>query len=50
MRPFALYCALILALFTVAKYQGYALFGATDQRAAAGSSTRSGGGSSGSHK
>ena len=48
MRPsgFALYCLLILALFGLAKYQGYALFG--DRQPAAGS-TRSGG-SSGYHK
>ncbi len=54
MRPsrlFAAYCALVLLAFTVAKYQGWALFG-TSVAAASSSSggTRGSGGSSGSHK
>lgn len=49
-RPpaYALFCLLVLALFTFAKYQGYALFGTPGQAAAAAGSSRSG--SSGFHK
>lgn len=48
---FAGYCLLILLAFTVAKYEGWALFGSTGRAAAPGTAggTR-GGGSSGFHK
>lgn len=55
--PFAIYCAVILSLFTYTKYFGLALFGTTISAANARSSTSGGGSggyysgnSSGSHK
>jgi hypothetical protein len=49
---FAAYCLLILSGFTVAKYQGWSLFGSANPAAASSSSggSRGAGGSSGSHK
>ena len=51
-RLFAAWCLLVLLGFGVAKYQGWALFGAGAAAASSGSSggSRGSGGSSGSHK